>query len=364
METEYGLARNGATPTVLLGQLCQLYTKGDVWKILGYYGVEPKGEIGRYPKTHLLHLLDELIRDRGLTTSDRYKILPTRCYKSLLALGLIQGSQVTPSLRMPKLIVEYQGTPMRSGQYKAAHYKTNRAEAIRWLGINRVNVIEPLIHKRVNRAQLRAARTLPELDAILASLGVVKQRYLRLPIQRDITEDSTATTAPGASPPSSPLRSTELILSVDRRDAIRLQNTALIENFLQSQLEVGQILVTNVHKVSQGLGHSIERHVYRKANSEDEYQSLLKSSLRQLMRPGTAMALINKAEERIAAARQPSTTATRNAPSNPFSRPRKGLQQLVSLPLQLPVTHHPILFQGRELLVPTMRVLQMTPLHV
>lgn len=307
MKTGDAAVEHGFIPKVLLGQQYHSYTKGVIWKILDFYGVKPDGTIGMYPKSRLLRLMDELTRKKGPTTSDRYEILQTPCSKGLLALGLIEESQTTPAHSVPGSPAEYQAMTIQDVHRVSALHKKDRAEAIRWLGTTRVRSIECLIRKRENRAPLRTALTLPELDTILALLRVVKQSKPRAQTSRENADDSTSATAAAAaraSAPSIPSPLTTPIVALDQRAAIRRRHTIIVESFLQSQLEVGRISVTSVHDVAQGLACSMERHVYRKAKSGDEYQSLLRFSLRQLMRPEIARALINSAEERIAAARQ------------------------------------------------------------
>lgn len=310
METEDGAVGYGSTPTVLLGQQCQSYTKAAIWKILDFYGGKPDGTVAMYPKDRLLHLVDALAREKHLVTSDRFKAIQIPCYKGLLALGIIQESHVTPGIEVPGSTVRHQGVMVQSEQVVSAPRKKNRAQAIKWLGTTRVRSIERLIRKRENRAPLRTALTFIELDTIIALLRVTKQYKPGLQTRKDNVEGLTlaATTAASRAPsPSSSSPAKTPIVSHAQRDTVRLRNTIVIEDFLRSQLEVGQISVTSVHDAAQGLARSIERHVYRKANSGDEYQSLLKSSLRQLMRPGTARALITKAEEKSAATRQSSS---------------------------------------------------------
>lgn len=162
-----------AIPPRLLGLGCESWTKGDIWKILDYYGV-PRGlPIMLYSKLGLLEMLSKLAQERGLEAKDRYKILKCPCYSGLVALGLIELPQGRPANKDADASAAAPSLPSQNGRLDSVvSYSPakNMAEAHEWLGTNRVCRIERASRHSSGRRRLREATSLLELDVIVSQI--------------------------------------------------------------------------------------------------------------------------------------------------------------------------------------------------
>lgn len=86
------------------------------------------------------------------------------------------------------------------------------------------------------------------------------------------------------------------------RAAIRRGTKSVIESALQKQVDLGQLVVTSISDVAETLASSMERNAYKRSKNEEHYQRTLQAYVGQLVKSGGhSIALVNKAEETLAA---------------------------------------------------------------
>lgn len=86
------------------------------------------------------------------------------------------------------------------------------------------------------------------------------------------------------------------------RAAIRRGTKSVIESALQKQVDLGQLVVTSIPDVADTLASSMERNAYKRSKNEEHYQRTLQAYVGQLVKSGGhSIALVNKAEETLAA---------------------------------------------------------------